>query len=158
MFHPARPSGERSCRRVADPFEATNEWDRTVAGFRAEMEALFECRLDDGMSEAEHADAFTQLNTMMQHASDALLDFDSEKPEAKVMERSDFVIELRPKPAPALPWGREPRVVRLYFAEPNLPPDKLVALHLGTKEGDDRRGEQNASIDVATSRAHEWAA
>jgi len=122
------------------------------------MAALYEFRLDENMTEAEHADAFAQLQRMMRRASEAVLDFVSERPEATVIQRSDFIIELRPKPDPAAPWGRIPRVVRLYFAEPLAPPDKLVGLHVGTKQGADTAGEQNASIDLATSRAHSWAA
>ncbi|MFE4834457.1 hypothetical protein ACFRAU_07225 [Arthrobacter sp. NPDC056691] len=116
--------------------------------------------LDPQLSEAEHQDAFARLRRLMQKAQQGILDFSGRSPDAKVMSRADFVIELRPQPERTYRFGRPSlpaRLVRLYCAEPTLRDRVILGLHLGTKPNDDDvHNEQNSSIDIAAQRAHDW--
>ena len=135
-----------------------NEWCYEIDEFRSEIDALQRQQFDKRMTEAEQADAWGKLKTMMKHGTEARLRFDGKNPEATVMTRCRFVIELRPKPEPVMAFNRPQRVVRLYYCEPAAAPDRLLALHLGSKANSADRTEQNASIDTAQTRAVDWAA
>ncbi|APX01169.1 hypothetical protein BWQ92_04990 [Arthrobacter sp. QXT-31] len=124
-----------------------------------EFSLLRDKKLDERMSEAAHADAFSKLSDLMAKARAGKIDFESRNPDAKVMELPGYayIIELRPKKGAATVFGKPARLVRLYYAEPLWLTDQLVALHLATKpDGQDVNSEQNAAIREAGYRADGW--
>ncbi|UKA57511.1 hypothetical protein [Arthrobacter sp. FW306-2-2C-D06B] len=134
--------------------------DLTQQQLRLEMAAFHDNRLDPQLSESEHRDAFARMKKLIIKAKKGCLEFSGASPDAKVMERAEFVIELRPMPERKLRFGQPhlpARLVRLYCAEPRIVEDTILGLHLGTKpNAEDILREQNVSIDTAVQRAHDW--
>ena len=137
-----------------------NTWNFKLAEFHQEMTVFKANTLDPGLTESEHKDAFARLKKLVTKAKKGQLVFSGTAPEAKVMARADFVIELRPQPEVEYRFGQPhlpSRLVRLYCAEPQLQDGTILGLHLGTKpNADDADNEQNASIDCAETRANAW--
>ncbi|MDT0169567.1 hypothetical protein [Pseudarthrobacter sp. BRE9] len=137
-----------------------NSFDLSCTELRAEMERFHANVLDPQLSETEHRDAFARLKALMRKARKGQLEFSEPFPDAKVMERAEFVIELRPQPERLVRFGQPQlpaRLVRLYCAEPSALEATILGLHLGTKpNGEDVDQEQNDSIDTAATRAHNW--
>lgn len=158
-FTPAKPVGERcSHAAIVHDGRAPNVWVVVIEEARAEFEALKDNRLDPRLSPAEMKDYWQRLMGLMAKARAGTVRI-SESPDADGKVLRDLILELRPRlDSNRMLFNRRPRKLRLYFGEPDAQPTCLLALHLDTKE-DDRSGkdEQNASIEEAIRRAHEWA-
>lgn len=134
-----------------------NRW-LLVAEFRAEMNALHANELDPALTYAEHEDYKALTRTLMKKARGGTVRFGGDRPEGLYIERTGFVIELRPTLERRPAFGRKPRLLRLYLAEPAEEQFRLLGLHLATKaDSADGLHEQNESIDVAVGRGIAWA-
>lgn len=162
LFSAAQPIGCRCTCNYGKEHSPppVNAWNLTLSNLVEEMKDFHSNALDPQLSEAEHRDAYARLRRLMQRAQQGVLEFSGASPDAKVMSRANFVIELRPQPERTHRFGRAnhpARLVRLYCAEPNILDGTLLGLHLGTKPNDDDvQNEQDASIDIAAQRAHDW--
>lgn len=162
LFSAAQPIGCRCTCNIGSERDSddVNCWDLSQHDLAQEMEAFHGNHLDPQLSETEHRDAFARLKSLIIKARQGRLEFSGASPDAKVMERAQFVIELRPMPERTMRFGQPhlpARLVRLYCAEPRIVENTILGLHLGTKpNAGDLLREQNASIDTAAQRAHDW--
>jgi hypothetical protein len=155
-YFPHEPVGSRCSHQLADSRPAKgNDWNFTVPGFRAEMEKLHENDLDPALTFAEHQDYQAKVKTLVHRAQQGTISFDGGD-EAKRIR--NILVELKPKLEASRPaFGRKPRLLRLYLAEPRLHAYLLVALHLATKEASEAGlDEQDEAINTAVDRAYSW--
>lgn len=160
FYKPALPIGERcSHARVIHDGRASNEWDWSIDAMKAEMQSLWENKLDPRLTWAQHADYRGSLKTLIGKAKQGTLVI-SEYSGADAKVIRDVILELRPalkedaRPA----FGRRPRRLRLYYGEPAAMEFTLLGLHLDTKEAaESGKDEQNEAIEEAIQRAHAWA-
>lgn len=158
-FHPHDSVGERvSYALLHDDGRPRSFWMRPhIAPFKREMDALWANDLDPELSETEYDDFRSQLHELMVKARQGTVKLSGDRPDGKVIDRTKFIIELRPILQRGTAFGRKLRELRLYLAEPQLVPHGLLGLHLATKEAsDDGYDEQDASIDEAVERAYDW--
>ena len=163
LFAAVEPIGYRcTCNIGIECLDASrlNTWHFEQEDFRRELASFKANNLDPALSESEQKDAYARLKRLLYKARDGQLVFSEIAPEAKVMARARFVIELRPQPEVEYRFGQAylpSRLVRLYCAEPELLDRTIMGLHLGTKpNAEDVDDEQNASIDCAADRANAW--
>lgn len=163
LFAAVEPIGHRCTCNIGkdhlDPGDL-NSWHFGLEEFKEELKALRSNDLDPALSESEQRDALARLKKLIYKARDGQLVFSEVAPEAKVMTKARFVIELRPQPEAEYRFGQPhlpSRLVRLYCAEPKLLDQTIMGLHLGTKpNAEDVDDEQNDSIDCAAGRANSW--
>lgn len=158
-FVSAKPTGERCSHAViSDDGRPRNSWIVVIEEAREEFAALHGNRLDPQLSPAEMKDYWQRLMVLMDKARAGTVRIgETAESDARVIR--DLILELRPRlDGNRLLFNRRPRKLRLYFGEPATQPTCLLALHLDTKEADGTgKEEQNASIEEAIRRAHEWA-
>lgn len=138
-----------------------------VSAVRPDLEDLYHNTYKDpalpaGQQRVIWAD-LCQLMDKAKRCELRLGDSESSEAEAKVMQRCEAIIEIRPTARLATPSARRrvvrfARLVRFYFAEPATPADALLGLHLASKPGNraDSAEEQNRAIDTAAARAELW--
>jgi hypothetical protein len=157
-FRAAQPVGARcGFARITRDGRADNEWG-WVDEIRPEMASLWDNTLDPKMTFAEHVDAKTKLKSLIQRAANGTLVVADDGDEARPIRRT--IIELKPYiEGRRGAFGRPPRLMRLYFGEPDGLNRTLLGLHLATK-GNGPAGvpEQSVAIDEAIARANRWAA
>ncbi|ASD21486.1 hypothetical protein B7495_04765 [Cryobacterium sp. LW097] len=120
------------------------------------MDQLEENRLHPSLTWAEHQDYMAKLTGLMLKARLGQIAFGKAEEGNHIR---DTLVELKPRlESKRVAFGKKPRLLRLYVAEPARTPRLLVGLHLATK-ADSEGGltEQNESIDVAMERAYSWA-
>lgn len=159
QFHHHEPVGERCSHAVlvADG-RPLNEWIKSIPLFKSEMNELENNELDPRLSDAQHQDYKAALVEMMKAASSGRVQLSGLYPPGKVIDRTKFVIELRPKIQSSSAFGKKVRELRLYLAEPATVPASLLGLVVATKEADDSGyHEQDESINEAVERAYVWA-
>jgi hypothetical protein len=155
-YHPHRPLGERCGHaQIIHDGRPENDWYVKIPEFREEMDQLEENRLDPSLTWAEHHDYRAKLIALMLKAKLGQIVFGNAE-EGNCIR--DTLVELKPRLEAERPaFGKKPRLLRLYLAEPASTPQLLVGLHLATK-ADSEGGltEQNESIDIAMERAYSW--
>lgn len=168
-FH-VEPVGRRSRMNfepgVQPGYENAWEYHRECED---ELELLRQKRFDSSMNDLEHVDGLAALNDLIEGGRCANLQFPSAyvqraKVEAAVIRRHDpaYMLELRhvPSTRTSTLFGREVRVLRLYYFEPKNHERLLTGVALGSKPGNARDvlGEQDSTIDTAHDRVIEWLA
>lgn len=155
-YVPHQPVGSRCYGALlAESADVVHEWDY-VASARSEINDLHSNNLDPALTEAEQKEYASQLQLLMHKAKVGRIKFAGKDAEGNVVGHT--LVELKPKLAQVRPaFGRRPRLLRLYLAEPAVHPRKLLALRLATKE-DSQWGltEQDADIAEAKARAEVW--
>lgn len=152
------PTGARCCQNFYEDSGKTSTWMR-VDECAVEFRLLHDGKLDPLMSPADHADVYSKVKDLMAKARAGSIDFFSRRPEAKDIQMIGYthVVELIPKPGARATFGRTARLVRVYFVEPLWLSDKLVALHVASKDDGPDPVEQNEAIREAGNRADAWA-
>lgn len=122
------------------------------------MDDLHKNNLDPKLTWAEEKDYWQRLMGLLGKARGGMLVInESSAADAKVIRGT--ILELRPLlGGTRRVFNRKPRLLRLYYGEPDGKPQMLLALHLSTKEADESgRDEQNEAIDESLQRADDWA-
>lgn len=141
-----------------------NEWCWEVADAADELERLRTRKLRAGMAPADCDRVYAELKALMRKAEHGRIRFVSTLArqrsapdhDADVVGAAQCALELRPSGASAL--RRPTYVIRLYYCEPVILPDGLLALHVGSKRNDaSGKDEQNESIRIAEDRADRYA-
>lgn len=152
-----KPTGSRCCQNFYEETGNTSTWIR-VPEFGTEIRDLRAAKLDERMSRFEHEDAYSKIAELIAKARAGKVDAFARRPESKDIQKPGFqhLVELIPKVGASV-FGKERRLVRLYFVEPLTLSDKLVGLHVATKpDGGDPHGEQDAAIREAGARGDHW--
>jgi hypothetical protein len=158
-FFPHSPVGERVSHAVVHhDGRPLNVWIRPgILEFRQEMDDLWENKLDPRLTETEYDDFKALLTRLLMKAQQGTVRLSGPFPDGKIIDRTEFVIELRPILRRGTAFGRKLRELRLYLAEPELVREGLLGLHLATKEASQSGyAEQDEAIDEAVDRAYAW--
>lgn len=159
VFTYQEPVASRTAQSIR-PREDVNEWIYDIEAFLEEWDLLEANDLDSSMSYVDYVECLAQIDRLMDNAELGEVRFADRWSEGDVMRRAgcEFVIELRPLFDGQRPFGKAPGVhVRLYYAEPTLRPNGLLALKLAAKENSAAGlREQDHDIDEAADRAHAW--
>ncbi|KQR88748.1 hypothetical protein [Microbacterium sp. Leaf179] len=126
-------------------------------GCHGEIGALFRNALDPALSYEEHVEYWGQLRDLMRSAMTGRV-VARRGGDATVIR--DLILELRPiLETQRAPFGRKIRQLRLYYGEPEVLANALLALRLATKAASDEGfDEQDEDIEIAIQRAHDWQA
>lgn len=161
------PTGQRSSYRIRAPFEPeklVNEWFHHSA-CEQDLTALASGTFaDPAMPETEQQRAMSELAELLRkcRCAQAKLpaEFATEQScEIKPIQSVPHLIEIRQASSasgrrPRFNDPRRPRIVRLYYCEPQQHRDILLGLHVATKPGNapDVNDEQNEAIRTADGR------
>lgn len=155
-FVPHKPVGERcSHAQISHDGRPNNTWSFSVREAHAEINDLHNNALDPKLTFAEHVEYAGQLQQLMLKATLGTIVLSKALEGNVIRER---LVELKPLLQQQRPaFGRKPRLLRLYFGEPEIHPQMLLALRLSTKEqSDSGLDEQNADIEMALQRVEDW--
>jgi hypothetical protein len=155
-FEAEQPVGVRSCCDLPmKTGDHQHEWLMTeVDAFVDEYERLQKGELEPRLSRRHHLDAVAQFRSLMGRAAKGQLPVGEDGTmRARRIYRVPYLIELRPAFSGR---GSQPRLFRLYYAEPLIVPRSLLPLVLSTKPASDDNAEQNLSIDDAQARSRTW--
>lgn len=157
-YKPSKPVGARSASGRFDVEQIDhNTWIYELEGAREEIDALYRNLLDPKLSPIEHREYWVELRELMTAAMRGRVIVE---PGGMATVIRDVILELRPRLAPSRTiFGRSPRLLRLYYGEPETHDDCLLALRLATKAADENGlEEQDEDIELAIDRANRWQA